>query len=99
MEQECSDIKKDAHEAGDKHYRAMTNWVTGGRSRALLNKAYPLAIKYRRQLSWLVECYEHARSTVLSRTKVKTADQFKTLVEQDMKIMENYDPIAVADTK
>ena len=99
MEQECSDIKKDAHEAGDKHYRAMTNWVTGGRTRALLDRAYPLAIKYNRQLAWLVECYEHARSTILSRSKVKKAGEFKTLVEKDIKIMESYDPAAVVDPK
>ena len=95
MEQECTDIKKDAHNAGDEHYRAMTSWITGGRSRALLNKAYPLAIRYRRQLNWLIECYEHARSTFASRGKVSTAMEYKVLVDKDIKILDQYDPAPV----
>jgi hypothetical protein len=99
MEQQCSDIKKNADRAGDEHYRAMTQWVTGGRTRKLLNRAYPLALRYRRQLGWLVECYQHARSSILSRSKVKAADDYKTLIEQDIKILESYDPIAIGDSK
>ena len=96
MDQECSDVKTDAYRAGDKHYRAMSNWLTGGRTKALLNKAYPLALKYRQTLTWLTDCYKHARFSISRTKRMEAAHEYQTLVQHDIDILDRYDPAPVA---
>ena len=95
MDQECSDVKTDAYQAGDEHYRAMRNWLAGGRTRALLNKAYPIAIKYRQALTWLKDCYEHARYSLSRDKKIEVAHEFQTLVQTDIELLDRYEPAPV----
>ena len=97
MDQQCSEIKAEAHEAGDRHYRAMTKWLVNGRSRELLKKAYPLALQYRRALGWLIDCYKHARYTITGEGKMAAAAEFQDLVQRDIDILDKFKPEPLGD--
>ena len=86
MENECADLKQEADKAGDKHYRAMTDWVTKGRTRPLRERAYAFAVSYRRSLKWLIDCYRRIRGG--RSEKLETAVEFKGLVDRDIKALE-----------
>ena len=86
VENECADLKQEADKAGDKHYRAMTEWVTKGRTRTLRDRALAFAVSYRRALHWLIDCYRRIRAG--RSEKLETAVEFKALVDQDIKVLE-----------
>ncbi|MFM9905045.1 MAG: hypothetical protein ACKVQJ_10800 [Pyrinomonadaceae bacterium] len=88
MEEECTDLVQESNQAGDKHYRTMTTWLTGGRTRTLLNRAYRFALAYRRALQWVIDCYGRIRNSVRAKRKLEEAVEFKSLVEKDIVILE-----------
>jgi hypothetical protein len=89
VQEECSDLEVEAGEAGDRHYRAMTEWATRGRGERLREKARALAGQYRRALKWMIDCYARARDSVRSRRKLELAVEYKELVEQDIEILDS----------
>ena len=87
MNDECSDIKREAHEAGDLHYRAMTDYVRTGDMLAR-RRALSVAVRYRRALDWLVDCYSKLRDRMTGRQKVASTLEYKHLVEKDIEMLE-----------
>lgn len=88
VKDECQDLKQQADVAGDDHYRAMTDYMTDGRSPALRERARGFAYRYRRSLTWLMECYARMRDRFTARRKLANAIDMKTLVEKDIEILE-----------
>jgi hypothetical protein len=88
MNDECSDLKREADLAGDAHYRAMTNYMTDGRTRRLAARAYGFAVAYRSALKWLIDCYSRVRDRVNARRKLDTAMEMKHLVDRDIETLE-----------
>lgn len=90
MKDECSDLKQAADRAQDKHYREMTDWVTRGRTPEQGRRAYGFAVAYRQALKWLIDCYAHLRDRLSARRNMEAAQEFKTLVEHDIDILDKY---------
>ncbi|MFL6374440.1 MAG: hypothetical protein ACJ73D_07235 [Pyrinomonadaceae bacterium] len=88
VQQECSDLKDEAGAASDNHYRAMTNWLTKGRTSALRRKARSMAEKYRKALTWLIGCYRRARGQA-SQHSLEQAETYRSLLEQDIEILDS----------
>jgi len=88
VEQECTDLKQESVAAGDQHYRAMTSWLTRGRKKELWVRARAFASNYRKKLRWLIECYRHLRPTARVQEKLHDAVEFQTLLEKDIKILD-----------
>ena len=91
VQNECEDLQHAADEAGDRHYRAMTDWVTKGRTRSLRDRARHLAEVYRRALLWVIDCYQRGRDSIRNRRKLETAVEFEGMVENDIKILDKYE--------
>jgi hypothetical protein len=87
MNDECSNIKREAHEAGDLHYRAMTDYVRTGDG-AARRRALSMAIHYRQALRWLLDCYGNLRDRVTGRRKAEAALEYKHLVDKDIEMLE-----------
>ena len=87
MNDECSDIKREAHEAGDLHYRAMTDYVRTGDG-ATRRRALAVAMRYRQALDWLIDCYGKFRDRLTGRRHADVALEYKHLVEKDIDMLE-----------
>ena len=86
MHNECSDIKAEAHAAGDKHYEAMTGYAIAPtpehRTRAL-----NFALRYRQALNWLIDCYRRLRRKKAASPELASAAEYKHLVEHDIEVL------------
>ncbi len=87
MNDECSDIKREAHAAGDLHYRAMTDYVKTG-DRASRGRALAIAMRYRQALDWLIDCYSRLRDRMSGRRNAAVAVEYKHLVDKDIEMLE-----------
>jgi len=85
---ECSDLKREAHEAGDEHYRAMTDYIRGDH-KGERKRALRFAVAYRRALQWLIDCYGRMKDRVAGRQKAETALQYAELVDKDIEMLED----------
>jgi hypothetical protein len=88
VESECSDIKRDAHAAGDLHYRAMGEFVRE-RTPAKRRRALDIAIGYRRALQWVIDCYRRLRPARDVTPQLDNITSYKHLVEHDIEILTN----------
>ena len=85
---ECSDLKREAHEAGDLHYRTMTEFIRGDHD-VTPRRALGVAMAYRRALQWLIDCYRRVRHGSAARVHAETAEKYKDLVEKDIEMLED----------
>ena len=85
---ECSDLKREAHEAGDLHYRTMTQYIRG-EADVPRRRVLGVAVAYRRALQWLIDCYRRVRNGSASRQQAETAEKYKDLVEKDIEMLED----------
>jgi hypothetical protein len=97
MNDECSDIKAEAHAAGDKHYEAMTGYAiapTPERRRRALN----LALRYRQALNWLIDCYRRLRPKKTASSHLANATEYKHLVDHDIEILSTSKPMTETES-
>jgi hypothetical protein len=85
---ECSDLKREAHEAGDLHYRAMTDYIRGDH-RGERKRALRFAMAYRQALQWLLDCYGRAKNRLTGRQQAETALQYAELVDKDIEMIKD----------
>ena len=93
MDNECSDIKAEAHAAGDKHYEAMTDYAIAP-TQERRGRALNFALRYRQALDWLIDCYHRLRPQRFASSHIADAAEYKNLVEHDIDILTTSNPMA-----
>ena len=97
MHDECSDIKAEAHLAGDKHYDAMTSYAiapTPERRTRALN----FALRYRKALDWLIDCYRRVPRKKAVSPDLGSAAEYKHLVEHDIETLSTSNPMTESES-
>ena len=88
MANECTDLEREAAQAGDRYYRAITDWLTDRRrSIELREKASVLARVYSRSLDIVLRCLARVRGSHITERKLERTQEFKSLVEKDMEFL------------
>lgn len=93
MDTQCSDIKAEAHVAGDKHYDAMTSYAIAPTPERR-KRALSFALRYRKALNWLIDCYRRLRPKNVVSPELASATEYKHLVEHDIEILSTQKPLA-----
>jgi len=88
MPEECKDHEREAEQAGDRYYRAVTSWLTSRqRPDEERQRAFVLARVYYRSLDLLQECLERIHDRPGGRRKMEQAAVLQEHLKHDIEAL------------